>query len=74
MNDHIWTTEQALHTTTARMNNYLEYEMNCSCLVTFREGGYAEIMTALGDCYAVHASGNGDFFNHRVSFKSIWEY
>lgn len=38
--------------------------------VTFEDGSYAEV-TFSGKTYALHASGDGDFYNHRIRFELL---
>ena len=71
MNDHKWHTEESHANNSETMNDYLDIEMDPSWELIMIDGTYAEIMTDCGICYQVHASGDGDFNNHKVSFKII---
>lgn len=50
------------------LENYLPDEFECF----FQDGTYAEIQSkTTGKIYGLHASGNGDSFNHRIRFEFI---
>lgn len=69
MNTIYWSTEEELNDNSFVMNDYLE---NINMLdITMVDGTYAEGVNAQGDKYEIHASGNGDFYNHKVEFKLI---
>lgn len=53
------------------MQDYIDNEMDQSWEVIMIDGTYAEIMTDAGAVYEVHASGNGDSYNHKIDFKLI---
>ena len=64
-----WTTDEELADNSCVMSDYLE---NANMLdITLIDGTYAEGVNAKGDRYEIHASGNGDFFNHKIEFKLI---
>lgn len=64
-----WSTEEELNDNSFVMNDYLE---NINMLdITMVDGTYAEGVNAQGDKYEIHASGNGDFYNHKIEFKLI---
>lgn len=64
-----WQTEEALNDNNFVMNDYLE---NINMLdITMTDGTYAEGVNAKGEKYEIHASGDGDFFNHKIEFKLI---
>jgi len=75
MEDYTWTTEEALSTNEATMNDFIENHMDKHCgegyEVIFEDGTYAEIQNDKGVLYGVHASGNGDFCSHRVRFERL---
>lgn len=72
MEDYTWETEESHADNIETMSDYLENHMDCSWEVIMVDGTYAEIETETGDVYEVHASGNGSFFEHRVSFVQIF--
>lgn len=70
MEDIYWKTEEPLNDNNFVMNDYLE---NINMLdITFVDGTYAEGVNAQGDKFEIHASGNGDFFNHKIEFKVLF--
>ena len=71
MNDYTWKTDEPHSDNIITMTDYLCVEMNPSWTIDSVDGTYAEITTDFGDRYEVHASGNGDFSNHRVRFELI---
>ena len=71
MDDYIWETDEPHSDNTATMCDYLNVEMDESWTIDLIDGTYAEITTDFGDRYEVHASGNGDFSNHRVRFELL---
>ncbi len=56
---------------TETMNDYLNIEMDPSWELLEHHGTMAIIMTDTGAMYEVHAGGDGDSFNHKVSFKEV---
>lgn len=50
---------------------FLDYHLPEEYTVTFVDGTYAEIISPDGVEYSVHASGNGDFYNHKITFEEI---
>lgn len=51
------------------LNNHLVYEF---WTVIFEDDTYAEIQNKYdGEIWGVHASGNGDSFNHKVEFELV---
>ena len=64
-----WTTEESHATNNDTMCDYLE---NINMLdITIVDGTYAEGKNCSGELYEIHASGNGDSFNHKIEFKLI---
>ena len=51
------------------MREYLS-EINMLDIITV-DGSYAEGRNAQGEVYSMQASGNGDFYNHKVEFKQL---
>ena len=69
--DYRWQTDYYHSDNSETMGEYLEIEMDQSWIVDKQEGSYAEITTYEGERYAVHASGDGDFFNHKIEFVTL---
>ena len=64
-----WSTEDAHQTNSDTMHDYLD---NINMLdVVYVDGTYAEGVNSTGEKYEIHASGNGDSFNHKIEFKLI---
>ena len=64
-----WTTEEPLSTNSFVMNDYL---VNINMLdIIIVDGTYAEGVNAQGQKYEIHASGDGDFYSHKIEFKAI---
>ena len=62
-----WKTDYAHANNEETMSDYLE---NINVLdILMVDGTYAEGKNYKGDVYAIHASGNGDFFNHKIDFN-----
>lgn len=66
-----WKTEESHFDNTETMNDYLNIEMDPSWLILEHDGAYAEILTDKGHHYALHASGDGDSFNHKITFEEL---
>ena len=64
-----WSTDEPLNDNTFVMSDYLE------CInmldITMVDGTYAEGVNSKGEKYAIHASGDGDFFNHKIEFELL---
>jgi hypothetical protein len=54
------------------MDDYLRNCLPEDAQVIIVEGSYAEIVYK-GKDYGVHASGNGDSFNHYIRFELLYE-
>ena len=65
-----WETEYVHVTNTITMREYLENHLPENAELLFEDGTYAEIEFE-GIKYEVHASGNGDFYNHKVRFEQL---
>ena len=64
-----WTTDEPLNDNSFVMTDYLE---NINMLnITLVDGTYAEGVNAQGQKFEIHASGNGDFNNHKIEFKAF---
>jgi hypothetical protein len=68
-----WSTEEELATNTDTMNEWIEYHMpeDYVLIEETLDGTYAEILDEEGHKFACHASGNGDFSNHIISFELL---
>jgi len=64
-----WTTEEYHPDNNFTMNDFLEM-LSEEIDVYLIDGTYAELRID-GRNYEVHASGNGDSFNHKIEFKII---
>ena len=75
MEDFFWTTELPLATNEETMNDFLETYLKDHCGEDYEpvhtDGTYCEIQNDKGELYGLHASGNGDFCNHRVKFVRL---
>jgi cupin superfamily acireductone dioxygenase involved in methionine salvage len=69
-----WKTEEELSTNSFVMADFIEYHLHEDWDVTYHDGTYAEVRSPDGDFYELHASGNGDFYNHKVEFIKMGEY
>lgn len=69
MQEVTWTTEHPLQTNSETMNDYIN-NLNTLDIITI-DGTYAEGRNSEGQIFAIHASGDGDCFNHRVTFELI---
>ena len=64
-----WKTDYAHNDNEQTMEEYLhEY---CELEITKIDGAYAVGKDENGDVWAIHASGNGDFFNHKIEFEAL---
>lgn len=70
MENYYWKTEYYHADNTTTMLEYLDEHVDEDVKVLNMEGTYAEIMKD-GVKYGVHASGNGDSFNHKITFEEI---
>lgn len=71
MDTYLFTTETPLVTNSETMDYYLSSE-ECDSVfndIIYTDGSYAEGVTHEGYLYEIHASGNGDFYNHRIDFE-----
>jgi hypothetical protein len=70
MDDYTWNTDYAHSDNTETMCDYLDNHLPEGAEVLYHDGTYAEILYNYAK-HEVHASGDGDFTHHRVSFKSV---
>ena len=66
-----WTTDQPHSTNQVTLEDYLHHHLDNEWVVVWFCGTSAEIVNGCGARLEVHASGNGDFFNHKVSFVEV---
>lgn len=72
MTDYTWSTDSPHANNTETMTDYLDNHLSSLYFCQMQDGSYAEIIdTIFGNRYAVHASGDGDFNNHRVRFELL---
>ena len=71
MDDFIWETEGELATNELTMHDYIDYHMPDDWMIQLHDGTYAEVITPELNRYALHASGNGDFRNHKIEFELL---
>ncbi len=71
MRDYRWSTEQPHSSNEETMSDYIgnhsEWEE------AHQYGSYAELLLKDGTMIALHASGDGDFCNHRIRFEELTE-
>lgn len=67
-----WSTDYDHTNNETTMCEFLDYYLPDEYTITFVDGTYAEIISSENKMYAVHASGNGDFNNHKVDFEEIY--
>ena len=68
MDDYIYSTEYYHPNNTFTMDDYLNNYMPADYELLYVDGSYAEIAYQ-NEVYEVHAGGNGDSFNHKITFK-----
>lgn len=66
-----WSTDYDHANNETTMYEFLDYYLPEEYTVTFVDGTYAEIVSPDRIEYCVHASGNGDFYNHKIEFEEI---
>ena len=72
MEPYRWSTTQPHSNNIETMNDYLENHLPQCFDVVFEDGTYAEIKNKnTGQIFAVSASGDGNFTNHKVTFDFI---
>ena len=69
MNPYRWKTEDAYFNNTETMNDYLDN--HCEFDVSGQDGTYAEVIDNDGNLLACHAAGDGDGFNHIITFELL---
>lgn len=72
MEDFTWTTTHSHPNNEFTMNEYLDNHLPEEFECFFQDGTYAEIEHKTNkSIWGLHASGNGDFYNHRIRFEFI---
>ena len=72
METYKWHTIEPHNNNEETMNDYLENHLSDEFEVIFEDGTYAEIKNKnTGQIFGVHAGGDGDFNNHKVTFEFI---
>lgn len=71
MNTYYWTTDEYHSDNSITMLDYLNNHIDEESKVLMVDATYAEIVDKEGNKYAVHASGNGDSFNHKIEFEEL---
>jgi len=67
-----WQTTEPHATNEETMQDYLDNHLPSEFEVTLQDGTYAEITNIqTNECFAAHASGNGDFCNHKIEFEKL---
>lgn len=75
METYYWTTEEYHADNNVTMSEYLEmqeeftYEQQLT--IDYVDGTYAEGVDCKGNRWGIHASGNGDSFNHKIEFELL---
>ena len=70
MKDFTYTTEYYHPDNAFTMNDYLENHLPENFTITHQDGSYAEIFDGK-NTFEVHAGGNGDCYNHKITFQII---
>lgn len=72
MKDYIWSTETSHSNNIETMQDYIHNHLHESLTYLFQDGSYAEAINEVtNERWGIHASGNGDFNNHRVWFELL---
>jgi len=75
MEDFRFTTKEPLATNADTMDwfsNELFYKVfDENAIFTEDEGSYAEVLDGKGQKWALHASNDGDFVNHKIKFEAL---
>jgi hypothetical protein len=77
MNDYIFSTTEPMSTNSDTMMYFLNTDehfyarFDSGAQIILDDGSYVEVENGDGEKYEVHAGGDGDFYNHRITFKKI---
>ena len=67
-----WATYHMHHNNEQTLGEFLYTILPKEYTITFVDGTYSEITKeGTTETYGVHASGNGDFYNHKIEFEEI---
>ena len=66
-----WSTDYYHANNETTMCEFLDHYLPDKYIVTFVDGTYAEVISPDDIEYGVHASGNGDFYNHKIEFEEV---
>lgn len=69
METYYWTTEEPHPNNSHTMCEYLDIFNMLD--ITMADGSYAEGVNAQGQKFGLRASGNGDFYNHKIEFEEL---
>jgi hypothetical protein len=70
MEDYVWKTRDCHFNNQQTMQDFIENHVPENFEVFFIDGTYAEMKNKLnGSIWGIHASGNGDSYNHKVRFE-----
>lgn len=75
MKDYTWETSKAMPTNSHSMDDFLDHHLferfDIGAKIVLQKDSYAEVQDGDNKTYQVCASGNGDFFSHRVEFNLL---
>lgn len=67
-----WSTDHVHHNNEQTLGEFLYTILPEEYTITFVDGTYAEITKeGTTETYGVHASGDGDSYNHKIEFEEI---
>ena len=69
--EYLWATEEEHANNNDTMSDFLDHELTDDYEVVFVDGTYAEIRDEHNFYWGCHASGDGDFFRHKITFDAI---
>lgn len=72
MEDYTWHTENSHSDNTETMIDYLNNHLPRHFAFLFQDRSYAEVFNEVtSERFGIHASGNGNFNNHKVRFEKL---
>ena len=75
MEDFKWKTNESHSNNSVTMDDFFNSHIESHCgtdyNIVYEDGSYAEIVNSKKEHYAIHASGDGDFFNHKIEFEKL---
>lgn len=69
MEDFTWKTEHPIYNIEMTMIDFIDN--HCELDITLVDGTYAEGMDEADTLWGIYAKGDGDFYNHRISFEQL---